>query len=103
MIVVTDGDDDGTCACVCRYIEDDDELARFLASVHLLPRLPRLLVVDDLGSFIAERDLKRTARLMALIKEAAAYASSKRYVRSCPTVRRRPLVSSHPTRHRIAP
>lgn len=61
-----------------RYVEDDDKLCRFLASLHLLPQVPKLLVIDDLGSFMSEKELKRTAKVMAFIREAAAYGSKTR-------------------------
>lgn len=60
-----------------KYVEDDEKLCKFLASLQLLPRLPRLLVIDDVSSFVGDKDPKRIARVMAFIKEAATYAATK--------------------------
>jgi hypothetical protein len=69
---------------VARYVEDDEKLCKFLASLQLLPRLPRLLVIDDVSSFVGDKDPKRIARVMAFIKEAATYAATKSYSTSPP-------------------
>jgi hypothetical protein len=64
-----------------RYVEDDEKLCKFLASLQLLPRLPRLLIIDDISSFVGDKDPKRIAKVMAFIKEAATYAATKVYAR----------------------
>eukprot|EP01129_Flabellula_baltica_P009649 TRINITY_DN3971_c0_g1_i1.p1 TRINITY_DN3971_c0_g1~~TRINITY_DN3971_c0_g1_i1.p1 ORF type:complete len:274 (+),score=35.06 TRINITY_DN3971_c0_g1_i1:47-823(+) len=53
------------------YLQNDEELRRFFANIHLHPELPSVIVVDDFGFFFEDDAAK--FRTMAIISDAVDY------------------------------
>jgi len=60
-----------------KYIEDDKTLRNYMASIHLFPETPELIVIDDLSSFFgAAVQAVSLAKTLAFLKEAGKYCTS---------------------------
>jgi len=58
-----------------RSIGSAKQLQYYFASLHLLPDLPQLVIIDDFSSFFGPLDKAEILKTLAFIKEAAHYAS----------------------------